>query len=374
MFKDVIGHEDVKQRVIASLQKGRVSHAQLLTGATGYGTMALALAIAQYVFCTGDKKDDACGECAACRQMQKLNHPDLHFVYPVIKKPGKDTVSDDYMEAWRTMLLQTPYTSQEDWLASMKSEGNTLPLIYTAESDMILHCLSLKPFESDYRIMIIWLPENMRSECANKILKILEEPYDKTLFLLVSEHPDRLLATIQSRTQRITVPPIDGATIERQLADVCHLAPEKARDYARCAAGNWHTAMQLVEASEEQGFNEEKFISLMRLCWVRSMVPINDWVAEIAAIGRNRQKSFLAQALHTLRENFVRNFGHEQLNYMTESERTFAVKFSPYIHEGNIVALSDEFERAYRDISGNGSAKIIFTDLAIKVMQNIKPS
>lgn len=373
MFKDVIGHQDIKQRLIASLQTGRISHAQLFAGDTGYGSLALALALAQYVLCTGNKKEDACGECPSCRQMRKLIHPDLHFVFPVVRK-AKSPVSDEYINEWRSLLTRTPYFNLEEWYAEMGIEDNAQAAIYTEESGNILRKLNLKSFESDYKIMIIWLPEKMNPECSNKLLKIIEEPYDKTLFLMVSEHPEQIINTIQSRTQRIHVPPLEQEEIKQHLIRDKGLQEGKAAEYAHIAAGNWYRALRLLNESEEQVYNQEKFISLMRLCWERKMLPVNEWVAEIAGAGREKQKNFLAHALRMIRENFVKNFGIRTLNYMTEREKNFSVKFSPYIHEGNVIPLCEEFERAYNDISRNGNAKIVLTDLCIKVMQNIRPS
>lgn len=372
LFKDVIGHDDIKQRLIASLQTGRISHAQLFAGATGYGSMALALAFAQYVFCTGDKKEDACGQCAACKQMQKLIHPDLHFVFPVVRKT-KSPVSDEYINEWRSLLSKTAYFNLEEWYAEMGIEDNAQAAIYTEESVNILRKLHLKAFESDYKIMIIWLPEKMNPECSNKLLKIIEEPFDKTLFLMVSEHPEQIINTIQSRTQRIHIPPLEKEQIRQHLIHDKALSEAKAEEYAHIAAGNWHRALRLLQESEDQIYNQEKFVSLMRLCWERKMLPVNEWVTEIAGAGRERQKNFLSHSLRMIRENFVKNFGLQPLNYMTEREKNFSVRFSPYVHEGNIIALTEEFEKAYNDISRNGNAKIVFTDLCIKVMQNIRP-
>lgn len=373
VFKDVIGHEEIKHRMIHSLQTGRISHAQLFAGDTGYGSLALALAFAQYVFCTGDKKEDACGICPACRKMQKLIHPDLHFVFPVVRK-AKTPVSDEYISEWRNLLSQSAYIGLEDWYIEMGVEDNAQAAIYTEESSRILQKLNLKAFESEYKIMIIWLPEKMNPECSNKLLKIIEEPYDKTLFLMVSEHPELIISTIQSRLQRINIPPLKQERIQQQLMKQNDLPERTAAEYAHVASGNWHKAMRLLNETEEQIYNQEKFIQLMRLCWDRKMLPVNEWVTEICSLGRERQKNFLYHALRMIRENFVRNFGMEQLNYMTNREKEFSQRFSPYVHEGNILPLTEEFERGYSDISRNGNAKIIFTDLCIKVMQNIRPS
>ncbi|MDE7074056.1 MAG: DNA polymerase III subunit delta [Odoribacter sp.] len=373
MFKDVIGHTDIKQRLIASLQTGRISHAQLFAGETGYGSLALALAFAQYVFCTGEKGEDACGVCPACRKMQKLIHPDLHFVFPVVRK-AKSPVSDEYINEWRHLLSQGAYFGLEEWYSEMGVEDNAQAAIYTEESANILRKLHLKSFESDYKIMVVWLPEKMNPECSNKLLKIIEEPFDKTLFLMVSEHPEQIINTIQSRLQRIHIPPLRQEEISRQLIEAKGITPEKAEEYAHVATGNWYKALRLLNETEEQVYNQEKFASLMRLCWERKMLPVNEWVNEMSALGREKQKSFLMHAVRMIRENFIRNFGREELNYMSDREKNFSLRFSPYVHEGNVIPLTTELEQAYSDISRNGNAKIIFTDLCIKVMQNIRPS
>ena len=374
LFKDVIGQEEIKERLRAAVRSGRVSHAQLFAGATGAGSLALALAFAQYLLCVGEKGDDACGQCPECRKMQKLVHPDVHFVFPVVKSAKvKSPVSDEYAREWRDMLLRSPYVDMEEWLAAMGADENAQAMIYTEESGNILRKLSLKSFESEYKVMIIWQPEKMNAECANKLLKILEEPYPNTVFLLVAERPETLLKTILSRTQRVNVPPLTQRDIAGQLAALGRLSPEAAEETAHVAAGDWLKALRMLDDSEESAYNQEKFVQMMRLCWERKMVPVNEFVNEVASIGREREKSFLAHCARMLRENFAKNFGVDRIVYMTAREKQFSTRFSPYVHEGNIIPLYEEFERAYNDVTRNGNAKIIFTDLCIKVMQNIRP-
>ena len=374
LFKEVIGQEEVKAHLVASLRSGRVSHAQLFAGATGAGSLALALAFAQYLFCTGEKGEDACGTCPECRKMQKLIHPDLHFVFPVVKSARvKSPVSDEYINEWRGMLSRSPYTDMEEWLEAMGADENAQAMIYTEESGSILRKLSLKAFESEYKVMVIWMPEKMKAECANKLLKILEEPYPNTVFLLVSERPEEMLKTILSRTQRVNIPPLKQEDVARELVARKGLEPKAANEAAHVASGNWLKARRMLEESGEAAYNQEKFVQLMRLCWERKMMPVNEFVNEIASLGREREKSFLAHCLRMLRENFARNFGIDRIVYMTGRERQFSTRFSPYVHEGNIARLYEEFERAYGDVTRNGNGKIIFTDLCIKVMQNIRP-
>ena len=306
--------------------------------------------------------------------MQKLIHPDVHFVFPVVKSAKiKSPVSDEYIREWREMLVRSPYVDMEEWLSAMGADENAQAQIYTDESGSILRKLSLKSFESEYKVMIIWQPEKMNQECANKLLKILEEPYPNTVFLLVAERPETMLKTILSRTQRVNVPPLTQEDIAEQLVARKHLSQESAAEVAHVASGNWLKALRMASETEEDAYNQEKFVQMMRLCWERRMLPVNEFVNEMTSLGREREKSFLAHGIRMLRENFVRNFGIDKMVYMTGREKQFSIKFSPYVHEGNIVPLYEEFEKAYSDVARNGNGKIIFTDLCIKVMQNIRP-
>lgn len=372
-FKEVIGHNDIKELLIASVQSGRISHAQLFMGKTGFGTLPLALAFAQYIFCTNRKTDDSCGVCPACRKMQKLIHPDLHFVFPVISVDGKPKKSDDFIAYWRSLLNKNSYILFKDWQEAIPGLGNSIPFIGVTESDELVRKLSMKSFESEYKIILIWLPEKMNAEAANKLLKIFEEPFDKTLFLMVSEQPNQLLPTVASRLQKLAIPALKRDEIAKKLIEWRGIDEKRAQYFAKIARGSWREALAQLHESDDELNNQEQFVALMRLCWERKMMPVNKWVEELSKKGREKQKSFLLHALHMLRENFMRNFGKEELIYMNQREEGFAERFAPYIHEGNIIPLTEEFEQAYSDINANGNPKYIFTDLCIKVMQNIRP-
>ncbi|MDR1414994.1 MAG: DNA polymerase III subunit delta [Odoribacteraceae bacterium] len=376
-FREVIGHGEIKQRLLASLQAGRVGHALLFSGESGFGLLPLSLALTQYLLCTGEKGTDACGRCPACRKMQKLVHPDVHFVFPVTKgSKAKTPVSDDYINEWRGFLLDTPYANLEDWIATMGADDNTQVKIYAEESLYMLRKLTLKSYESDYKVMIIWLPEKMGEESANKLLKILEEPYPNTLFILLAEQPEAVITTILSRTQRLHVPPLHQQEIARELELRFHLPTDQADEIAHTARGDWGRALKMTRQNEteQEHDNQEMFVKLMRLCWERKMLPVNQFVQDLTARGRESQKSFLAHCIRMVRENFIRNFGLKEMVYMTAKEQEFSRKFSPYVHEENVIPLCHEFERAHVDVSHNGNGKIIFTDLCIKVMQNIRPT
>ncbi len=374
LFKEVIGQESLSATVATSMESGQVAHARLFAGRTGYGTLALALASANYILCTEEKHGDACGSCPACKRVAKLLHPDLHFIFPVVKKKrdGAATVSDDYLPQWREMLQETPYFGIEEWIEKMGGEENAQPMIYTAESANILQKLYMKPFEADCRVVVIWLPERMNEECANKLLKILEEPYSGTYFILASEQPERLLPTILSRVQRINVPRLEDESLAAWLKERYSMEGDAAMRVARIAGGDVVKARQLVGESSEREANRERFISLMRLSWERQMVPVNRWVDEMVALGREAQKRFLAYSAEMIRENFMANFKRKELIYMTSEEEQFSVRFAPFVNEKNLIPLFDTFESASAAINRNGNARVILTDLCIKVMQNIR--
>lgn len=372
-FQEVLGQKSLCAAFPASLKSGHVAHAQLFAGRSGYGSLALALAVAQYLLCSNQSDDDSCGECPACRKVAKGVHPDLHFVYPVVKKKDSAPVSDDYLQQWRE-IITSPYFSLDEWIEKMGGEENAQPMIYAAESANIIKKLSLKPFEADCRVVIVWLPERMNEECANKLLKILEEPYPGTYFILVSEQPERLLTTIRSRTQMVIIPMLEKGVIAHELGRKYGLSAERGKWLERIAAGDMVKAVELLNDESNRAKNREMFISLMRLCWTRDMVPVNRWVNELADAGRERQKRFLTYASEMLRENFMRNLNRDEIVYMTPEEEQFSVRFAPYVNENNIIALFAAMEQAAIEIGRNGNAKIILTDLCIKVMQNIRPT
>ncbi|MBR2981179.1 MAG: DNA polymerase III subunit delta [Odoribacter sp.] len=372
-FEEVIGQKSLCAAFPASLKSGHIAHAQLFSGKTGYGALALALAVAQYLLCENHNESDSCGVCSACRKVAKGVHPDLHFVFPVVKKRESAPISDDYLPQWRE-IISNPYFGLDSWIEKMGGEENAQPMIYAAESANIIKKLSLKPFEADCRVVVVWLPERMNEECANKLLKILEEPYPGTYFILVSEQPERLLTTIRSRTQTVLIPMLEKGVIAGIAAKSYGMTPERANRLEHLAGGDMVKAIELISGEGNRVENRELFISLMRLCWTRDMVPVNRWVNELADAGREAQKRFLTYATAMLRENFMRNLNREEIIYMTPEEEQFSVRFAPYVNEANILPLFEAMERASNEISRNGNAKIILTDLCIKVMQNIRPT
>lgn len=366
-FKDIIGQTEAKQRLIKEIQEGKIPHARLFCGGQGTGKLPLAIAYARYLSCEHPGETDACGNCPNCIKYNKLAHPDLHFVFPVIKQKNKDTVSDDFLTLWREMLQNTPYFNMNIWLEQMGAE-NQQAQIFVKESEEIVRKLSLKPSQGGYKIMIIWLPEKMNAECSNKLLKLLEEPPAKTVFLLVSEEPDALLATIQSRTQRFKIPGIGDNDIATTLVRKYGIEEKAAVNIAHRSEGNWIKALETIHTNEESKLFFELFVSLMRLAYQRKIREMKQWSETLAAMGRERQKHFLAYAQRMIRENFVCNFSNSSIVYLNEEEQNFANRFAPYINERNVINIMDELSEAERHIGQNVNARMVFFDFALKMI------
>ncbi|MBN2484632.1 MAG: DNA polymerase III subunit delta [Bacteroidales bacterium] len=372
-FKKVIGQEKVKQQLAASVKQGRIPHAQMFFGPEGCGSLPLAVAYAQFISCTNPSEDDSCGTCASCHKYEKLAHPDLHFAFPVntSKEVGKDPVSDDYISQWRGQLLANPYFRSNQWYNLIGIE-NKQGLISKNESELIIRKLSLKSFESDYKILILWLPENMNATSANMLLKLIEEPPEKTVFLLVSEDPNEVLLTISSRTQPVKLNQIDKPPMVKALTENYGQNTEQANHIARLANGNFISALELIEQSEENKFNFAKFTAIMRLCYQRNIPEINSWVEEMAGSGRENLKSFFVYSLRLIRENFIMNLKNNDLVYLSPAEEEFSKKFHPFINGRNIVSIYSEFNSASADIERNANAKIVLFDMALKIVKFIR--
>ena len=371
-FKEVIGQEEAQQRLIQMVSEGRVPHAMMFCGPSGCGKMALALAFASYLLCKNSEgTDDSCGTCQQCAMLRSWSHPDLLFTYPVIKPSGSSadhkTISDDYAREWREMLSEGPYFSMDQWLEKMKA-GNQQALIYVAESEVLIRKLSMKSSQGGYKVNIIWLPERMREDCANKMLKIIEEPPQQTVFLMVCEEPERLLETIRSRVQRIDIKRIDTQAIEKALVERRAIDEVMAHQIARASNGDWLKALEELDASNENHQFLDLFILLMRQAYMRNVKDLKAWSENVAALGRERQKRMLVYFQHLVRENFMYNFGNPELVYMTTAASNFAKNFARFINEANVIEINDIFATALRDIGQNGNPKMVFYDVALKMI------
>ena len=371
-FKNVIGQEELKKRLIQSVQEERVSHAQLFSGPGGTGKLAMAIAYAQYISCKNRSETDSCGVCPSCHKYSKLAHPDLHFVFPIFNSEKiKNAVSDDFLPQWRQMVLSDPYFDLGGWLIFIEAE-NAQGLIFERESNSIYKKLNLKSFESEFKVMIIWLPEKMHLACSNKLLKIIEEPPSKTLFILITEDEEAVIGTIRSRAQPVNFPFIGKESIRTALLGMENTDPDLVPDAVHLANGNFIKAKAYINPGDESQFYFRKFQEMMRQAYKREIVAQIQWAEEMAKIGRDKQKAFLAFALRLIREYFVLNMKRSNMVYLSKQEKEWGKQFAPFINERNIVAFFNEFETAIKHISWNGNPRIIFLDTALRMVRLIK--
>ena len=377
-FKDIIGQEELKRHLIRSVDQGRVSHAQLFTGAAGQGSLALAVAYFQYLCCRHRHDGDSCGECPDCRQIAALAHPDLHLVFPVNKqgkKSGEKMLSDEFLPLFRTLFEERKgYFAPREWYERLDLGKTLKGMISAGEADEMIRKLSFKSFEADYKAVLIWLPETMNEEAANKILKILEEPWEKTLFLLVSEQPTRLLPTILSRTQEVAVGRIEKEVLVRLATEHGVQDPLQARNMARLADGDVLELNHLLtgESDQQRKENFDLFCSLMRLSYNDKHLELIGWAEEVAALPREQQRSLLRDSARLLRESFMLHAGMSDISYLWGEELAFCSKFAPFVGVENIEPLIAQIETAQAQINQNGNSTIVFTHFALAVSKMIK--
>ncbi len=375
-FQDIKGQEELKKHLVRQVDSGRVSHAQLFSGAAGRGGLAIAVAYAQYLNCEHRTEGDSCGKCANCLQIEALAHPDLHLVFPVNKqnkKSGEVVISDDFLTQFRQLFTSTNgLFSASQWREKLNL-GKTLKAIITAkESNSIVEKLSFKSFAARYKVMIIWLPEAMNDEAANKLLKILEEPWQRTIFLLVSERADKLLKTISSRVQEIEVPPFEVEVLEQEAHSLGIADPEAARNMARLAGGDMLRLRELASGEENQGNDYfALFCQLMRLSYNDKHLELIEWADEVAALTREQQIEFLHDCVRLLRESYMLHAGLGKISYLWGEESAFCKKFAPFIGNQNIEPIVQNIERAIAQLTQNGNSTIIFTHFALSVSKHI---
>ena len=341
---------DAARLLREAIDNNRMPHALLITGREGSGALPLALETAQYILCEHHTPDGlACGQCPHCLQVKRLQHPDLHFAFPVVNRKGQTSddsaVSTDYIAEWRDLLLPDGDLTYSQWVKYISEEGKNAQ-IYKTEASRIIHILSTKPYESDSRVMIIWLPERINETASNKLLKIIEEPYPRTYFILVSLDPDRVMGTIVSRCQRLHLPPRDPAWMQPHFSE------------------------------EDRHYYFEKFCAMMRLSYARRLFDMREWSQEMASLGRQRQQDFLQYAQAMLRENFILNVPQpaegQDINYMQADEAQFSTRFHPYVNQRNVEGIMQALDLAERDIAQNGAARIVFFDLSLQLIMLLK--
>ena len=349
----------------------RIPHALLIEGPSGTGKMMLARAMAQYIHCENRNGGDSCGECPACIQHRSINHIDTIYSFPIVKGGHENPVSDDYMDQWRRMSEDSPYMDFLHWLSLIQA-GNSQPQIYVSEADSLIHKLSFTAHKAKYKVVIMWLPERLKTEAANKMLKLIEEPFHDTLFILVSNDAKKILPTIYSRTQRIIVHRLPDEIVANCLVETKGLSMADAMAIAHNADGSMLAAETALSFSKEEKQFLELFMSLMRKAYQNQMADLKEWTVTISAFGRETIIRFLNYCLRLVRENFIMNLNVPQLNYLNSAEAAFSSKFSRFINERNVERISQEFDSAITDIAGNANPKLVLFDLAVRMCIYLK--
>lgn len=348
----LIGQSSVWRRLCGLADSNRIPHALLLCGPEGAGKFALAQKLAYRLIGQGAERST-----------------DLHYTFPTVKMPwmGKEhkPVSDDFATEWHEMIADGPYFSIEQWMRAMKATTQQA-VITVGEANSIEQKLSLTSMSGGYKVSLIWLPERMNEGCANKLLKLIEEPPERTVFIMACQQPELLLETIRSRTQRIDIPPIAEDDIARALQSEYQLSDTAALRNARLSGGSWLKAQAIVAGDGEDQEFFAIFRELMRGAWGIDLARLRQWADKIAAFGREKQKRLLAYISRMVRESFIYNFHDARLSRLTEDEEAFVAKFAPFVNEANIIPFYEILGRAQRDIAQNANAKIVFFDLGMR--------
>jgi len=373
LFKEIIGQHSVKQRLIQTVKDNRISHAQLFLGPEGSGNLPLAIAYAQYISCENKGERDSCGVCPSCVKYNKLAHPDLHLIYPVAttKEVDKNPISAKFIDNWRLAISENPYLNLNQWYEKIGIE-NKQGLINVEDCNEIIKKLGLKTYEAEFKVMIIWKPERLFHAAAPKLLKILEEPPQKTLFLLVAENQDQIIKTILSRTQLVKISKISDEELHKEIVEKYGLSGEEAAKVVHLADGNYSEALRLIKNDENEHFNTLMFPRWMRICFKRDVLEIMDWVEDISKIGRERQKNFIAYGLRIVRESLMLNYGDVGLVRLNGEELSFTNKFAPFINSSNAFQISDELNKAHLHIERNANPKILFLDLSLRFYEMLR--
>ena len=373
LFKDILGLSHIKNHLSSSADAGRIPHAQLFVGPEGCGLLPMALAYAQYIICQNNNGENEGGTTACNIKFNSLSHPDVHFAFPVANsdKVKSHAVSDHYMKEWRQFIMEQPYGNLFDWYRLIEIEKKQ-GQIGVDEAQDIVKKLYLKSYEGGYKVMLIWMAEKMNTAAANKLLKLLEEPPDKTIFLLLCQEEEQIIQTIRSRCQVVHFPPLSEDAIAGALIEKGSAKPEAMR-IAHEVNGNFNKALDLLNNDSEDLVFENWFVQ-----WVRSAFKAKGnkaaihelllWSEEVAKTGRETQKKFLHYCITVMRQALMINYGAEELAYLKIHADGFQLKkFAPFVHENNILDITQELEDAIYHIERNGNAKIIFTDISIKL-------
>lgn len=372
-FQSILGQNFIKKHLTTSVDRGRVAHAQLFVGASGSGVLPCALAYAQYLICNNTEGENTGGSAACNLKFDHLAHPDLHFAYPVAPNDTVKShpVSDNFAKEWRAFIQENPYGSLYDWhrhIGIEKKQGK----IGVDEAQDIVKKLSLKSYEGGFKVMIIWMADKMNNAASNKLLKLIEEPPQKTIFLLIAENEDQIIDTIKSRCQVLRFPPLDAEALENALITEHNCDPAEAKKLAIKAHGDYNLALHLLDHSSDEEEFETWFVSWVRTAFKargnkKAIIDLIAWSENIASKGRETQKSFLGYCEDFFRQAMLLNYNAKELVYLQPVTQFELAKFAPFIHGNNINSLIEELQTAAYHIERNGNAKIVLTDLSIKL-------
>ena len=374
LFKDIPGNRFIKKQLVSTVKNGRVSHAQLFTGNSGSAKLAIAIAYARFLNCSKKLADDSCGTCLSCIKYNTLSHPDLHLIFPVLKLGGnKVNISDNFVNAWRNFIMKNIYGSLDDWINTFGKENKTgeKGTIYKDEVIAIHKKIALKNFESHYRVILIWMPEQMDAKTSNKLLKLFEEPPSGTIFLLVSENPKKMLTTIISRLQEIKINDFSSKDLF-SFFKKNNLSPERIMELKNLADSDLGKMIQFLEDDIKEYDSFDDFALWMRITYKKDILSISKWVDSISNKGRKNQKLFLSYAIKIVRECLIFNFTSNKLLKTNEKEFDFISKFAPFIHEENSINIFEEIDRSINAIDRNANAKILFFELSLQMIKLLK--
>ena len=374
LFKEITGNNSVKKQLIEAVRNNRISHAQLFSGKSGSAKLALVLAYAQFLNCENRTAVDSCGICSSCLKFNNLSHPDLHLVIPVLKtKEVQKPVSDHFIGKWRDFITNNYYGSLNGWIDSFGTENKTgqQGTIYKDEANNIHKKLSLKNYEAEYRVVLIWMPERMNLEVSNKLLKLFEEPPKGTIFLLITENTNQLLPTIISRLQSIKIADFTAEDIVNHFGEQA-LSLEKAKQLRNLTNADLGKITQILEEKEGELDLFSDFSVWMRLTYKMDVQGISKWVDNLSLKGRKQQNLFLSYAIKMVRECLIYNFASDTLLKTNENEFAFLTKFSPFIHEENSVMIIEKLEESIKAINRNANAKILFFELSLQMVKFLR--
>ncbi|MDR1602507.1 MAG: DNA polymerase III subunit delta [Tannerella sp.] len=367
-FRDVTGQDKLKRQLIRLAQEGFIPHARLFCGPAGYGAFPLALAYARYLNCRERTDTDSCGHCPSCLKYNALAHPDLHFAFPMAKtdrEKDEDVCCDNRLSEWRDFLKTRTYFDFSEWQNYLNT--NKRAVIYANEGNVLFHKVSMKIYEADYRVLFIWIPERMKDECANKLLKIIEEPPKNTLIFMVSEEPDNILGTVLSRLQRTNLTPVETDALARVAEEKFGVDPSQSQQFAHIAQGDCLKLADVIQTGEENKLFLELFMNVMRNAWTRNVKDMKALTEKVDRFGRDKQIRFLRYCQRLIRENFMYRFHAEEINYMNREEAAFSANFAEYINEMNVFEFISELTEAERHIAQNVNSKMVFFDLSLHI-------